>query len=179
LPFAAIDPGKIAVVPLGAGHDRLNFNCGNASLDQYLGQQAGQDNRRDLARVWVAVGDDNPATILGYFTLSATSVSREGFPEDLGKRLPKYPIPAALIGRLAIDRSHAGMGLGGALLGRAIAMLLGACRTIALTVVVVDPIDGRTAAFYRRFGFTAFGSAQGRMFLTIAAHRPQGPDDRR
>jgi GNAT superfamily N-acetyltransferase len=166
LPFAAIDPGKIAVVPLGAGHDRLNFNCGNASLDQYLGQQAGQDNRRDLARVWVAVGDDNPATILGYFTLSATSVSREGFPEDLGKRLPKYPIPAALIGRLAIDRSHAGMGLG-------------ACRTIALTVVVVDPIDGRTAAFYRRFGFTAFGSAQGRMFLTIAAHRPQGPDDRR
>jgi GNAT superfamily N-acetyltransferase len=179
LPFAAIDPSRVAIEPLGAQHDRLSFNCGNAALDQYLRQQAGQDIRRDLARIWVAVGDENPARILGYFTLSATSVSREDFPDNLGKRLPKYPIPAALIGRFAIDRDYAGIGLGRALLGRAIGMLLGMSRKMALTVVIVDPIDESAAGFYGRFGFRAFGSAKGRMFLSLATHRAQTADDRR
>jgi GNAT superfamily N-acetyltransferase len=179
LSSAEIDLSKIAIEPLGAQHERLRFNSGNASLDQYIRQQAGQDTRRDLARVWVAVGDENPARILGYFTLSATSVSREDFPNDLGKRLPKYPIPAALVGRLAVDREYAGIGLGRALLGSAIGMLLGVSRTMAFTVVVVDPIDERAAAFYRRFGFQAFGSAHGRMFLSVASQHPQVPDDRR
>jgi GNAT superfamily N-acetyltransferase len=179
LASAAIDPSKIVIEPLGAAHDRMGFNCGNPSLDHYIRQQAGQDIRRDLARVWVAVNDEHPARILAYFTLSATSVSREDLPEDVGRRLPKYPIPAALIGRLAIDSSHAGRGLGRALLGRAIRVLLEVSRTMAITVVVVDPIHERAAAFYRRFGFGAFDSARGRMFLAIATERPRDPDDRR
>lgn len=174
-----IDLTRIAIEPLGAGHHRLSFNCGNALLDQYIRQRAGQDTRRDLARVWVAIDEEQPTKILGFFTLSATSVSQEDLPSDFGKRLPKYPVPAALIGRLAIDREFAGIGLGRALLGRAIGMLLDVSRTIAITVVVVDPIDGSASDFYRRFGFRAFRSAQGRMFLSVATQRPQVPDNRR
>ena len=97
----AFDPSRIAVEPLGAHHDRLGFSCGNASLDQFIRQQAGQDTRRDLTRVWVAVDIERPTRILGFFTLSATLVSRDDLSEDVARRLPKYPIPAALIGRLA------------------------------------------------------------------------------
>lgn len=167
----AFDPSRTAVEPLSVHHDRDDFSCGNASLDHYIRKQAGQDSRRDLTRVWVAVDTERPTRIIGFFTLSATSVSRDDFPEDVGRRLPKYPIPAVLIGRFAVDLEYARKGLGRALLGRAISLVLGVIRTLAVAVVVVDPIDQTATAFYERFGFKALHSAGGRMFLTVSSQR--------
>lgn len=152
---------------LDAHHDRETFVCGNGALDRYLREQAGQDSRRGLARIFVAVAVDQPALILGFFTLSATSVMRDDLSAEVAKGLPRYPIPAALIGRFAIHKDYARQGLGRALLGEAVRKIATASATVAIMVVVVDPIDAAARAFYRTLGFRDFRTIEGRTFLAM------------
>jgi predicted GNAT superfamily acetyltransferase len=100
--------------------------------------------------------------------LSAAAIVAADLPPEIAKRLPRYPIPAALIGRLAVDRQSAGRGLGGVLLMDAIEKAKVAARTIAITVIVVDPIDDTAQSFYAAFGFRGLQGPQRRMFLTLA-----------
>lgn len=159
----------IRIEPLGAGHNRLAFHCGNESLDRYIREQAGQDTRRDTARVFVAVMPDQPRHILGFFTLSAATVIAAELPPAMEKRLPRHPIPAALIGRLAVDQSALGQGLGGILLADAVKKTKVAAATVAMAVIVVDPIDENARAFYSAFGFASLDGPQRRMFLAVPA----------
>jgi GNAT superfamily N-acetyltransferase len=158
---------SVRIEPLGAQHDRGSFECGSEALDRYLKERATQDIRRRLARLFVATAVDNPARILGFFTLSAAAIVAADLPPDVAKRLPRYPIPAALIGRLAVDRKIAGRGLGGILLMDAIERAKVAARTIAITVIVVDPIDDAAQSFYASFGFHGLQGPQRRMFLAL------------
>lgn len=157
----------IRIEPLDAHHDRSSFFCGNEMLDRYLREQAGQDVRRGTARIFVAVAIEQPDRVLGFFTLSAAAVIATDLPPEVEKRLPRHPIPAALIGRLAVDRSVARRGLGGVLLADAIKRTRIAAETVAMAVVVVDPIDETAAGFYSAFGFRSLRGPQRRMFLTL------------
>ncbi len=158
---------SVRIEPLGTQHDRASFECGNEALDRYLKERATQDIRRGLARLFVATAADDPARVLGFFTLSATAIVALDLPPEVAKRLPRYPIPAALIGRLAVDREIAGRGLGGVLLMDAVEKAKVAARTIAITVIVVDPIDDTAQSFYAAFGFRSLQGPQRRMFLTL------------
>lgn len=160
--------GSVRIEPLGTHHDRRAFGCGNESLDRYLREQSTQDIRRALSRLFVAVPADIPDKILGFFTLNATAIVAADPPPDIAKRLPRYPIPAALIGRLAVDRTCARQGLGGVLLMDAIEKARVASKTVAITVIVVDPIDDSAHAFYSAFGFRDLQGPQRRMFMTLA-----------
>lgn len=160
--------GSVRIAPLGTQHDRASFECGNEALDRYLKERANQDIRRGLARLFVATPADDPTCVLGFFTLSATAILAADLPSEAAKRLPRYPIPAALIGRLAVDRDSAGRGLGGVLLMDAIEKAKIAARTVAITVIVVDPIDDTARSFYSAFGFRSLQGPQQRMFLTLA-----------
>src|SRR5436853_4438331 len=145
-------------------HDRASFGCGNEALDRYLQERATQDIRRGLARLFVATAANHPARVLGFFTLSATAIIASHLPPEVAKRLPRYPIPAALIGRLAVHREIAGRGLGGVLLMDAIEKAKVAARSIAITVVVVDPIDDAAQSFYAAFGFRSLKGPRRRLF---------------
>jgi len=160
---------SIRIEPLGAGHDRLSFHCGNDSLNRYIHEQAGQDARRDTARVFVAVAPDRERTIRGFFTLSAATVVAIELPPEMQKRLPRYPIPAAVIGRLAVDLGSRGLGLGRILLADAVRKAQVAAATVAMAVIVVDPVDEAARAFYAKFGFTSLNGPQRRMFLAVPA----------
>jgi GNAT superfamily N-acetyltransferase len=105
----------LAIEPLGSHHDRVAFSSGEPALDAYLRHQASQDVRRRVTQVFVAIGE-SPKAIAGYYTLSATSFARTELPPELSKRLPHYPVPAATLGRLAVDRHYQGRGLGEGLL---------------------------------------------------------------
>ncbi len=83
-------------------HKRAGFACGHDGLDEYLRRYVSQSLRNHLARVYVA--EDGGAQVLGYYTLSAASLGHEDLSESLAHRLPKYPVPAVLIGRMASDR---------------------------------------------------------------------------
>jgi GNAT superfamily N-acetyltransferase len=99
------------VEPLGPHHNRAAFTCGEPTLDAYVRRYASQDVRRRIAQVFVAVAG-TPESISGYYSLSAASFSREDLPPEMARRLPRYPIPAAILGRLAVDRAYQGRGLG-------------------------------------------------------------------
>lgn len=160
-------PESVRIEPLEAQHDRASFACSNEPLNRYLKERATQDIRRGLARSFVATPVDEPTRILGFFTLSATSIVAADLPPELAKRLPRYPVPAALIGRLAVDQKTAGRGLGGILLMEAVEKAKVAARTIAITVIVVDPIDDAAERFYTAFGFRSLQGPQRRLFLTL------------
>ena len=129
------------------------FRCGNESLDRYIREQAGQDLRRETARVFVAVISDRPENIFGFFTLSAATVAPSDLPQAMAKHLPRHPIPAALIGRLAVDTTAKRRGLGSVLLADAYKKAAVAVEAVAMLVIVVDPIDDIARNFYSAFGF--------------------------
>jgi GNAT superfamily N-acetyltransferase len=162
------DERSIRIGLLAPEHDRAKFSCGNDPLDRYIREQATQDVRRGLARVHVASHIERPTLIVGYYTLSAASVAAVDLPPETAKRLPRYPIPAALVGRLAVDQRFARQGIGTVLLADAVKKAAAAAETVAITVVIVDPIDEAAASFYTAFGFRNLQGPQRRMFLALA-----------
>ncbi len=120
------------------------------ALDRYLREQAGQDARRRVAAPFVASSDC--VRVLGFYTLSATSIQLTEVPAALAKRLPRYPrLPATLLGRLATDLSVHGVGLGRFLL---VGAIMRAVRSeIASFALVLDAKDEAAAPFYERESF--------------------------
>lgn len=150
-------------------HDRKNFTCGKEPLDAYLRTQVGQDLRRGYSACFVAATAEGQ--IAGYFTLTAHSIPLGDLPEAFRKKLPsRIPVPAALLGRLAVDQQFKGQGVGGALLTYA---LTTAAKpgNVAAHMLVVDALDEEAAEFYRHFDFHGFPSAPMRFFMPLADFR--------
>ena len=161
------DQGVI-VEPLGRKHDRSDFTCGIEALDRYLKQQARQDAERRVAAPFVAVRPSGQR-VLGFYTLSAFVLTLGELPDDAARRLPRYPqLPVTLLGRLAIDQSVRGQGLGEHLLLDALHRSLTHADQIAAMAVVVDAKDDAAAAFYRHYGFIALQARPQRLFLPMA-----------
>jgi ribosomal protein S18 acetylase RimI-like enzyme len=159
----------ITIEPLGK-HARAAFSCGQPDLDDWFRHRAGQDEKRNVSRVFVAV--DGALGIVGFYSLSSFKLALEDLPEAIARKLPRYPdIPAALIGRLARDSRARGTGLGGLLLADAVRRILSAGRSMAVFAIVVDAKDDHAVAFYQRFGFSPFPTRPRRLFLlaSIAA----------
>jgi len=156
----------IRIEPLGKQHDRAAFRSGEPELDDWFHTRAGQDDRRNVARTFVAVDDEG---IAGFYSLSAFSLSLTDVPEALARKLPRYDkIPAALIGRLARAERVRGQGVGELLLADAIGRILGAGRTLAAYAIIVDAKNDRAVAFYQRYGFQSFPSRPNRLFILTA-----------
>ena len=121
--------------PLAVEHDQMTFHCGDDALDRYFQQQAGQDMKRHVATVIVATRDDSTA-VLGYYTLSASSVDLCLLPDATRKKLPRYGhVPAVLLGRLAVAEEIQGTGLGGLLLADAVRCACGGDVAWAILIV--------------------------------------------
>ncbi len=149
--------------------DTASFRCGQAPLDEYIERYASQDVRRNVARVFIATPELDPRRLAGYFTLSAGSVGCSDLPESLAKKLPRYPVPVALIGRLAVDAAFQGKGLGSILLVDACRKVAHASRTLVVAGLVVDAKDAAAAAFYRHFGFLPLPGQPARLVLPASA----------
>ncbi|MCH7888052.1 MAG: GNAT family N-acetyltransferase [Proteobacteria bacterium] len=164
--------GPPVIEPLGDHHDRDSFSCGEPSLDAYIRRQAGQDVRRQICKVFVATLDD-PASIAGFYTLSAAAVESRNLPLDLARRLPKHPLPAALIGRLAVDAREQGQGIGKYMLMDALTRAVAASALIGIYAVIVDAIDDNAKAFYRKYGFQPFPDTPTRLFIPLETAFPR------
>lgn len=149
------------------------FRCGEPALDQYLRRYANQDIRRGVARVFVATPTDQASVVAGFYTLSAASVAAEQLPDSLRKKLPRYPVPAALLGRLAVSETAQGQGLGSILLVDACKRVAAASQTLAVAAIIVDAKSPAAAAFYQHFGFVELPGQSGRWMLP-RAHFSQG-----
>ena len=93
--------------------DRGEFSCGAPALDTYMQKQAGQDMRRGFATVVVARENSRPDVVVGFYTLCATSILLTDLPEDIIRKMPRYPtVPAIRLGRLAVSTAHQGQHIG-------------------------------------------------------------------
>ena len=110
---------------------------------------------------------DNPKKVVGYYSLSTLSIELNQLPEKLARKLPKHPVPAALIGRLAVSKTAQGHGIGKMLLADAIKRTLSVSVQIAIYAMVVDAIDGKAKDFYKQFGFTRLSDDSPRLFLPL------------
>ena len=160
------DSDALIIKPLERRHDRTAFSCGLPELDRYLARQAGQDVRPRIARVFVCTAGEAD-TVLGFHTLSALSVDLASLPAELSRKLPRHPVPCALIGRLAVDRSAQGRGLGRLLLADAVKRVVSASETVAMHALIVDAANDGAKRFYDGFGFIPFTDDPMRLFLPL------------
>jgi ribosomal protein S18 acetylase RimI-like enzyme len=152
--------------PLGEGHERSSFRCGEDALDRYFQTQVTQDIRRHIANCFVAVASAT-SHVAAWYTISAASIPLVDLPPDETKRMPRYPtVPAIRIGRLAVDQRFQGRGLGAALLADAAARALKA--DAAAFTLLVDAKNDQAVAFYQRFGFRVLASQPRTLFLPLA-----------
>ncbi len=130
---------------------REYFTCGVEALDRYLLCQAGQDQRKRVAVVYLLM---EGGRVVGYHTLSTTGVTADILPENMRRHLPRYRIlPAAIIGRLAVDRRYQRQGLGALLLMDALHHCLRTSKEIGFFAVMVHAKDDSARAFYEAFQF--------------------------
>jgi ribosomal protein S18 acetylase RimI-like enzyme len=154
----------LITVALSPAHDRTGFSCGIEALDRYLRERATQDVRRRVSNCFVALG---PGGVIAYYTFAATGIPLTELAVEVIRRLPRYPtIPAALIGRLAVDQQFRGRGLGAALIVDAIARAMRA--EPAIFALVVDAKDDTALRFYQHLGFQRFVSHPMRLYLPVA-----------
>lgn len=156
----------LRIQALTGHHDRSAFASASPPLDAWLQQTAQQHQRRGLSRTFVAVQDEQPARILGYYALTACEVLTGVLPEDLSRRLPRR-IPAVRLGRLAVDRSVQGQGLGALLLMDAIDRSRRVLEHIGVHALFVDAKDAAAASFYRKYGFRALPDLESTLVLPL------------
>jgi predicted GNAT family N-acyltransferase len=159
------------IQPLGKAHRKKDFSCGIDALDHYLIHRAGQDQRRCIAVTYVLVKNQSQE-IIGYYTLSATSIQFHDLPDKISKKLPRYPlVPATLVGRLAVDIKYQDHRLGELLLIDALARSLHMSHKIAAFAVIVDAKDENAVRFYKKYGFIQLTDDKKRLFLPMATIR--------
>jgi ribosomal protein S18 acetylase RimI-like enzyme len=155
---------------LGNQHQRDIFDCGEESLNTFLRDHAGQNARRDISRTYVALAEGS-FLVAGYYTLSSGSVTFMDLPDELARRLPKYPVPTAHLGRLAVDRHHQGRGLGGILLVDALKRVCGLADRIGVHAVTVHALNASAKKFYEAHGFLPLRDDPFHLFLPMATIR--------
>lgn len=153
------------------GRERSGFDCASDPLTRYFHTQITQDTRRRIAACYIAVYQATDI-IAGFYTLSAADIPLTDLPSELTKRLPRYPtLPAARLGRLAVDHRFTGQKLGSILLADAV--MRAAASEIAVFAMVVDAKDDQAEAFYRHHGFSTYGSAPGRLLAPLSNLLPR------
>jgi ribosomal protein S18 acetylase RimI-like enzyme len=164
--------------PIGEADPGAGFACGEPALDAFFARFALPNDRRGLGRTFVirknAAADPTGPAVLGFYTISMADLEAGRVPPDLRAGLPRYPVPVALIGRLAVDLRARGRGIGERLLTDAFVRVMEASRHVACLGVVVDAKHERAAAFYVRYGFITLETAgpfPRRMFLPMATLR--------
>lgn len=135
-------------------HDRAGFACREPAYAQWLHRYAGQNRRGNTAATWVIT--DAARRVVAYATLSMTGIDLSAAPPAMRKAAPD-PVPALLIGRLAVDQRHEGLGLGTELVKHILATAVELNRSAAFKAVVVTALDHHSRTWWRdRLGFTPF-----------------------
>lgn len=144
---ALLEPGR---------HDRAQFESGDSGLDEWLRRFAGQNRRRDTAATWVIA--DGTGVVVAYASVAMTGVDRAAAPSRLAKHAPD-PVPALLLGRLAVDRRHTGRGIGTALVMHVLMTAVELNVRAACRAVVVTALNADARRWWERVGFDPFDPA--------------------
>lgn len=151
---------------LATRHDPKMFSCGVASLDDWLRRAASQYDRRNLARTYVAAQPQS-SRVFGYYAVSNHRVEFEALPADQAKGLLRIDVPVVLLGRLAVDRTMQGQGLGSLLLIDALRRIVHVANELGVRAVAVHAIDDNARNFYLHYGFVPLRDDLRHLFLPL------------
>jgi GNAT superfamily N-acetyltransferase len=152
---------------IASGDKFATFDCGEASLNEWLRSRALKNETTGASRTFVSI-DAESGDVAGYYCLSASSLALEDAPGRVKRNMPA-PIPIILIGRLAVDERFKGRGLGVSLLQDAVLKGVEASRIVGARAFVVDALNEDAERFYRKFGFELMPPAAKRaMFLLVS-----------
>jgi ribosomal protein S18 acetylase RimI-like enzyme len=151
---------------LSSSNDRNSFRCGNARVNKYFRETVSQDIKHRYVKCLVAV-EIATGQLAGFYTLTSNGVPFTDIPDDLKKKLRRYPtVPVALIGWLGRHLDFKGQGLGDVLLFDAFKRI--ATSEVASHAIIVDAIDDDAMKFYRSYGFVSLSlDAPRRMYIPV------------
>lgn len=154
---------EIRFEKLTRGHNRKKFDCGEQSLNRFIKKFARQNAKKNLGQTYVLT--DRSKDILGFYTLSSAGLDYDAFPKN--QSLPKYAIPSALIGRLAVDNTQRGKGYGKLLLIDALKRILKVSEEMGIHCITVDAKDAGAKKFYEHFGIEQLLDEENHLFISI------------
>lgn len=162
--------------PLAEADDREGFDCGRESMNHWFRRHAWTNHAAGISRVNV-VCDGMSGPIIGYVTLSAAQIERSSLPKSRQRNKPD-PLPATLLGQLAVHKDYQRRGIAGALLLFALRTALRASRDIASWGVILHPLDDGLRKFYARYGFQdlPFGPRRAMVVRIVDLERSIGFD---
>lgn len=155
---------------LDKSFNRDTFDCGAEELNNFLKAKARQNQKAGFNRTFLAVKSDDPdKKVLGFYSLSMGEIDLSNLPEALRKKLPKHPVPIARMGRLAVDKSTQGQGLGKLLLVDAMKRVQTASASVGVYALLVDAKDDQAKMFYKKYGFIKLVDEPMTLFLPLAS----------
>lgn len=157
--------------PLGSEHVLDGFACGQPALDDWLLEHARAARGAGSARTFVVV-DAEQKRVVGYHALTVAEIPHRAASVRLAKGMPRHPIPAVLLARLAVDRSVQGRGLGTLLLLDAMARTAAAAETVGIRALLVHALNAEARAFYLRHGLKPSPSDDLHLTLLVKDIRP-------
>ena len=150
--------------PLISTHLVTDFDCGVESLNEWLDKRAWKNQVLGVSRTFVIT---NGEIVVGYYCLSSAAIDRIKLPKAKQRNMPD-PIPAILIGRLAVDLRYQGKKIGLSLLQDAICRIITASQSIGVAYILVHALDDGAKHFYETKGFVAIPERPLTLFLSIA-----------
>lgn len=153
---------------IAARHNRRDFDCGSADLNEYLRRYARQNHDRGHTKTYVAVAADDPSSILGYYSIAPASVDFGSVPEALTRRFPRYPLPVFLLARIAVRRDRQGRGLGADLFLAAGVRCLRVAGEVGGFATLIDALDETAANWYVGLGASRLRDDDLRLIMPLA-----------
>jgi len=154
-------------LPIDKKYQRDKFDCGYPVLNDYLKKYARQNHNKGIAKTFVAIPASGGLKVDGYYTVNSSIIEYESLPNSYQSKMPAYPIPAVLIGKLAVDNTVKGQGLGRELLVNALIRAVHAAQEIGIFAVRVDAIDLQAKEFYLKYEFIPFQDKELSLFLPM------------
>lgn len=150
-------------IAIAAEHDSIDFNSGEVVLDEWLQQRALINDQTGASRTFVVCESQK---IIAYYSLAAGSISHHTVSASVKRNMPN-PIPAIILGRLAIDQSLQGKGVGASLLQDAVLRAKAASEYIGARVLLVHALSESAKQFYLKFGFQASKMDEMSLFIRL------------
>jgi GNAT superfamily N-acetyltransferase len=147
-------------------HNKSAFDCGIRELNLFLQENASAFVKRGLCAVHVLA---DASTVIGYYTLSASSIPVVDLPGKIAKKYPnRMPIPCWLLGKLAVDKKYQGKGYGKILLADALNHIQKVRKDAGGYCVIVDAQNSDVKNFYLKYGFTSFPENDLRLYIPVS-----------
>lgn len=163
-----MNPLEWRETPIAQAHDRNAFDCGEPALNEFLRRHARQSHASGGAKTFVATPLDEERRVLGFYSLSPASIAYARTPTLVKKGLARYDVPVFRLGRLAVDLTLQGQGLGGQLLLAAGRRCIRAAAEVGGVALLIDAKNDRVAGWYEIYGALSLLDAPRSLVLPLA-----------